>query len=342
MDVITEKIAHLFHWPLYADKQIEFLQLISLPIGSKGVLKYDSRWINTSFFSELENIKKQKNYSAIFWALSCNIESGIKTFHYAFPLRYLKIIDIIKIGNEYLIVFIADEFIFNPKRYDNTNDYENLKHLGFNSNQLNILGKDSGLVYTCPKINELPKSDLIEFDTVSILLKDINKGSENEIKISEYPIIIIEDIDGSNINEAGEYELKLNKEYTIILSIFQGEEMRSERINIDGSVRVGKIIQNMSLTKIVEHKRSTMAIRIKRNNLEYEIYLPIKTKAPLLKKKYAPLIVMASISTLAIFIIYFCILDSKNADIKLGFLYAAVIPIITLLIGHLLELSKSK
>ena len=59
-------IIHSFKWPSFKEYQNMLLEVIALPYGAKGQLRYSERWVNESFANNYQN---SKGKTGIFWIL---------------------------------------------------------------------------------------------------------------------------------------------------------------------------------------------------------------------------------------------------------------------------------
>ncbi|MCG2790765.1 MAG: hypothetical protein L6305_03330 [Actinomycetia bacterium] len=159
MNLKNKKIVHLFHWPSTLEYQESFLKMIALPTGARGKLKYDEKYVNKTFIDEIKNINESNGFEAIFWVLSCKPNEDknkkvINLFDFACPVRLVKNLNVEKIGNNYYINFIMEDFISKFSKIDNKDNLKKYMQIELGSAQKPYPGMEGGFAYIGPNIEK--------------------------------------------------------------------------------------------------------------------------------------------------------------------------------------------
>ena len=224
---IDNKMAHLFKWPSFQEYQERFLQTFALPIGAKGRIKYNKRWINDSFSQIIKKINEKGSFPAIFWLVKGTKISGGQgksEFNYAIPIRSLTIthIDLDKANCDYYIEFIAGQFFPN---FDDIYDSDRLKNFtGINFDTMNypLPCNNKGYIHVGIPLKFDLKNDEPDLLKLYNQFKIIPLYDENAIPNEKYPIIWIKEIKECELRSDGIYNIELNKQYKIEFSYYQG------------------------------------------------------------------------------------------------------------------------
>jgi len=338
MDSENKKIAHLFHWPSFREYQESLLQVIALPIGARGKLKYNDKWVNKSFIDEIENINNEGEYEAIFWVLSCK-ETPKATFDLACPIRSIKILNVNKKGDYYYIDFVAQEFISGFSKIDNKDELKKFIKIEFDDIQIPYPGVEKGFAYTGPEI-AIQTTDALSLKALYEVLENIPCSSKYKegITMKEYPLIKIEKIVKSKINDNGLYELSINQEYVITLFYYQGESYRDRIIYINENEFIG---QSDTINLTIEEKKKSIDklnnIIVRCNNLRFIIPLNVFVKIPWHKWRFTPLLFLFGLSIISIYLFMKYCPDSE-IEVKV----AVFIPLSIMLLNKLFEVLSKK
>jgi len=280
----NKKVAHLFHWPSFRQYQQSLLQVITLPIGAKGHLSYNERWVNSTFIDEIANINECGGFDTIFWVLSCTQDKEndrvVATFDFAYPIRLVKILKVERKNDYCHINFVAQEFISGVGKVDKNalKDYTKIK---FDSAEIPYPGVEKSYVHTGPKI-KIETSRTVSLETLYEVLENIRCSSEYRegITISKYPLVKIETIEKSKISESGLYELSTNKEYKIAFSYYQGDLNRDRDIFINGNRFTGKSGSGKIYIGQLREGTDEINIEVKFDDLTFMSQLNVVVKTP--------------------------------------------------------------
>lgn len=340
---LTNKMAHLFHWPSYREYQQKLLQVIALPIGARGELPYRDKWLNKTFTDEIENINKSGGFDAIFWVLS-NTETEkdskvITTFDFACPIRLVHILNVDAMGDYKYISFIAQEFLSDFQKIDKRHDLKDYLKVEFGSPRIPYPGKEKGYAYIGPKIDDIQTTKNLSLESLYGILENIpcTRGFTEGITIKDYPLVEIKTIEKCKVNESGLYKLSLNQEYNIVLSCYQGERNRDRIIYINGNRRVGKSITDKITIVEVRKGQDKIDIEVKCNNLSFGIPLNVVVEIPWHKRRFTPFFALVAISAILVYLFTKLFPESGNEVIvALGF------PLIVILLYKLWEVLTKK
>jgi len=340
MNLKNKKIVHLFHWPSDLEYQESFLKMIALPTGASEKLKYDEKWGNKTFIDEIKNINESKNFEAIFWVLSCNpVEDKnkevINQFVFACPVRLVKELNVKKIDNNYYINFIMKDFISEFSKIDNEDNLKKFMKIELGSARMPYPGKEEGLVYVGPKIDKIETTQTPSLDRLYEVIKNIpcSLKCKDKITIKEYPLVKIEEIKNSKLNENGLYELNINQEYNITLSYYQREDYRNRRIYINDNRFSGRSgTENIIIEEKKKNEDKISKIVVKFDNLEFIVPLHVNVKIPPLKKKFVPLFIMFGLCLIMFYLFNKYALGNKYKEqISVG------MPLLIIILKTLLE-----
>jgi hypothetical protein len=339
MNSKNKKIVHLFHWPSDLEYQESFLKMIALPTGASEKLKYDEKWVNKTFIDEIKNINESNSFEAIFWVLSCNpVEDKnnevINRFDFACPVRLVKKLNIKKIDNNYYINFIMKDFISEFSKIDKDNLKKFMK-IKLGSTQMPYPGMKEGFVYVGPKIDKIETTQTPSLEGLYEVIKNIpcSLKCKDKITIKEYPLVKIEEIKNSKLNENGLYELNINQEYKITLSYYQREDYRNRRIHINDNRFSGRSgTENIIIEEKKKNEDKISKIVVKFDNLEFTVPLHVIVKIPWHKCKFTPLLVLFVFSAIS-FYIFLKIFPESAKEVKT----ATVLPLIVLCLAKIWE-----
>lgn len=340
---LTNKMAHLFHWPSYREYQQKLLQVIALPIGARGELSYRDKWLNKTFADEIENINKSGGFDAIFWVLS-NTETEkdskvITTFDFICPIRLVHILNVDAMGDSKYINFIAQEFLSDFQKIDKRHDLKVYMKVEFGSPRIPYPGKEKGFAYIGPKIDDLQTTKNLHLESLYGILENIPcaRGFTDGITIKDYPLVEIKTIEKCKVNESGLYKLSLNQEYNIILSCYQGERNRDRIIYINGKRLVGKSIIDKITILETRKSQDKINIEVKFNKLDFLIPLNVAVEIPWYKRAFTALSILFAISALSYFL-FVKFLPSSPIEIRL----AVLVPLIVLFVNKIFEVITKK
>jgi len=321
VDLRNKKIVHLFHWPSSLEYQESFLKMIALPIGASEKLKYDEKWANKTFIDEIENINESNDFEAIFWVLSCKqVEDKnneiINQFDFACPVRLVKKLNVKKIGNNYYINFIMKDFISEFSKIDKDNLKKFMK-IELGSARMPYPGMKEGFVYVGPKIEKIETTQAPSLEALYEVIKNIpcSLKCKDGITIKEYPLVKIEEIKNSKLNENGLYELNINQEYNITLSYYQGEDYHDRRIYINDNRFSGRSgTEDIIIVEKKKNEDKTSKIVVEFDKLEFTLPLHVNVKVPCLKKKFVPLLIMFFLCLIMFYLFNTYVLESEYKE----------------------------
>lgn len=323
------KVLHLFHWPSFCEYQENLLQVIALPLGARGQLYYRTKWVNDTFIKEIEYINKFNGFGAIFWVLSCTQtkenDEIITKFDFACPIRLMKILKVEKKNDYYYIDIIAQEFISEFKKIDTRDALKNYMKIEFDSPQIPYPGVEKGYVYTGPKI-DIKTSQTLSLELLYKVLEGIpcSLNYEKGITIKEYPLLKIETIEKSKIDESGLYELSINREYKIAFSYYQGESYRNRNVYINGNRFIGKSVTDKISIEEIRKSKDKINIKVECDNLSFIIPLNVVVKVPWYKWKITPIILLAIISVCVV-AIFMRLFPESDIEIKTALIFALIV-----------------
>jgi hypothetical protein len=345
MNLENNKIVHLFHCPSSLARQESLLKVIALPIGARGKLSYRKEWVNEAFIDEVKNININKKYKAIFWVLSCKqnkVENAkdINRFDFACPIRFVKDLDVdLKEGDDnYEINFIAQEFISKFKKMNKKNTLKKME-IEFDDDKIPYPdpGSERGFVYVGPEIDKIETTQTPSLKELYKILENIPCLSNCKTTMKEHPLIKIEAIENSKINENGLYELNISQEYQITLSYYQGENYCDRPIYINNKRFIGK--SETGSISIEEKKKGDKIneIDIKFDNHILKIPLYVAGIIPWQDWKFTPLIFTLFLCFIMfrVFIKYFL---GSNVQAQA----TLIIPLLILLADKFFESIKKK
>lgn len=343
MDSKNKKIAHLFHWPSFREYQEGLLQVIALPTGARGKLKYNEKWVNKSFIDEVENINRSAGYEAIFWVLSCKEtqkDKVIATFDFACPVRLVKILKAEKKGEYYYIDFVAQEFISEFSKIDDKFALKTFMNIKFNDAQIPYPGVEKGFAYIGPEIKAIKTTKELSLEALYKVLENIpcSLKYKEGITIKEYPLVKIETIEKSKINKNGLYELSINREYRITLSYYQEEAYRDRSIYINENEFIGKSdTKNVTIEETKKSKDKINNIKVNCNNLKFTIPLNVVVKIPWYKWRVTPLLFVLGLSAISVYL-FMKLYPKSNIEVKV----AVGIPLLVIFLDRLWEVLTKK
>jgi len=337
----NKKVAHLFHWPAFPEYQKSLLKVIALPVGARGDrLYYKEKWVNRTFINEVENINKLGGSDAIFWVLSCaqakENDKIVTKFDFACPVRLLRVKNVEKKNDYYYINFIAQGFISKIRKITEKNALENYMKIKFDGVEIPCPGAGKGYAYTGPKIET--ETTLTPFlEALYGVLGNIPCSLEYKdgIRIDSYPLLKIETIEKSEINESGLYELSAGQEYEIAFSCYQGERYRSRDIYINGKRFTGKSISDKISIGEIRERKDKIDIGIECDELGFMIPLSIVVRIPWYRRRTTALLVLFGISA----IVVLCVLKLlPKIDIYTKtVLFFVLVPLVRLLLNKIWE-----
>jgi hypothetical protein len=307
MDSNINKIAHFFHRPAFREFQQTLIQATSLPIHAKGKFHYGKVWLNESFIGEISNIKLRKEYPGLIWALSClehpERERNKLEFSFAIPLRFIKVIDVEveEDKDNYWIIFIADKYVSNFEKIDRERLADYTK-IAFNNDEIPYPGSEKGFVHVGPS-QEIGMRETFSFEALYPLLSEIPSGttsSGKEPEIKSYPLVKLYDVSREKPNDAGLYELEIDKRYTIPYIVWQDTKYRSRGITINKKQLVGRPIKDTISEKIQEGQEQ-ITFEMEFSDIKVSIPLFIQARKPWYKRKFVPLIALCLFSIAAFF-----------------------------------------
>ena len=340
---IANKMAHLFHWPSSLEYQQNLLQLIALPIGARGQLRYRKKWVNKSFTDEIDNINKSGGFTAIFWVLSCaqakKDEKVVTTFEFACPLRLVNILNVEEKNDYEYINLIAKEFLRGFQKISKRNDLKGYVRIEFGSPGIPYPGVEEGYVYTGPKISNIEATETPSLEALYTALENVRCSIEYRggITIKDYPLVIIRTVEKSKVNDSGLYELSLNQEYEVALSYYQGEQHRDRSVYINGNRFVGKSITDRIPIEVLRKSKDRIGIEVKWNNVSFIIPLNVIVKIPWHKWKWFPLFPLVVISAILAYL-FTQLFPESGTEIRV----ALVFPLIVILLDKIWEVLTKK
>jgi hypothetical protein len=294
------RVVHFFHWPGYSDHQKTLVQAISLPIGARGWFHYGRIWPNESLLSEKENINGNKECIGLLWVLSCKPkrvgDSQELEFDYATPIRVLKKIKITEDSENVFINYIADRYFSRIQRYDleTLKEYINIVLDGINKP---YPCSQNGYVYISNSPINIDLRDDISSAEMFAVLADIPSG-KNEPEIKDYPLIKIEQIRKSKLNEEGEFIVDIDRVYKVPYSVYQPDKHRSRKILVNHRQKLGKLIKGKIAQRITEEQES-INIEVSFSNLEILVPIYLKLRKVWYKRKWVPIAVIFILALLA-------------------------------------------
>jgi len=333
----NKKVVHLFHWPSFREYQENLIQVIALPIGTRGQLYIRKKWVNNTFINEVENINKCDGFRAIFWVLSCTQakenDKVVTAFDFACPVRLLKILKVEVKNDYYFIDFIAQEFISEFKKIDKKNDIKNYMKIEFDGPEIPYPGVEKGYVYTGPKI-DIETSQTLSLESLYKVLENIPCSSEYKegITIKDYPLVRIGAIKKSKVNKNGLYELSINQEYKITFSYYQGEPYRNRAIYIHGNRFIGKSVTDAVSIEGVRKSKDKINIEVKCDNLSFVIPLNVAVKIPWYKWRFTPFLFVLGLSAISV-CIFMNLYPGSNIEVKVAMFF----PLLIILLDTLRE-----
>lgn len=343
---LTNKMAHLFHWPSFLEYQQNLLKVIALPIGARGQLNYRDIWVNKTFTDEIENINKSGGIDAIFWVLSNtqsrnNDNKVVNTFDFACPIRLVHILNVDvqrEVGRKY-INFIAKEFLSNFRKIDKQNDLKDYVKVEFGSPEIPYPGVEKGFVYIGPRINGMKTTQTPSLEELYGALENIPCSLEytEGITIKDYPLVMIKTIEKSKVNKSGLYKLSSNKEYKIALSYYQGAPYRNRRIYINQNRFVGQSATHEITIGEVGKSKDKIDLEVKSRNLSFPIPLNVVVEIPWHKRKFTPLLALVAISAILLYL-FVSLFPESSIEIRI----ALGVPLIVILLNKFFEVWTKK
>jgi hypothetical protein len=238
MSFLDNKMAHLFKWPSSFEYQIRFLQTITLPVGVKGVIKYSAEWVNSSFNNQrvIKEINDQKNLNAIFWLFSGKprIDTSTSRFNFAIPIRLLTITQVKqdKANGDLYIEFIAQEFINSFQKIEREEEVKSIIYFSQTQEDQSMPGMRKGYLHLGNSFNVDSKEKHPDFNRLWDIYKTIPTYEADGIQNFEFPLIWINQIENSKINNSGEFNIFFNKRYEIEFSYKQDDSYYNREISL--------------------------------------------------------------------------------------------------------------
>lgn len=324
----NKKMAHLFHWPSFREYQESLPKVIALPTGARGKLPYRDKWVNNTFIDQIGNINECGEFDAMFWVLSCKYVTKnnkvVATFDFACPIRLVTILKVETRDPYYDINFVAQQFISKVEKFDESalRHYTKIK---FDSLKIPYPGVEKSYAHVGPKI-DVETAQTISLEPLSKVLENIPCSLEytEGITINNYPLLKIETIDKSEINQSGLYELSINQEYEIAFSYHQGDLYRNRNIYVNGNRVSGRSGTGKISTGEITKTNDKIDIEIKWDNLIYIIPLSAFIKIPWYKRRLTPLFLMAGTSAIVIGL-FLRLFPKSDIQIKTALIFALIV-----------------
>lgn len=345
----NKNILHLFHWPSSKQNQQKFLQMIAIPMGVKGSIRYDKKWVNDSFYYNWKTIKNSNNYRGLIWGLSIKQEKKDNdidsNFDYAFPLRYIKVIDIKQDDDEFVIDFVADQFLPKINKIEDIKILEKYMNIKFDAGMNPVPAIEKSLVYLTEmdnkfKLQPMRKIEKPSLESIYLLLNDMRYQLTNtdKAKIIDYPIIRVNEIKGAKIKNYA-YKLVIHKYYNVNLSYYQGLKNRDRTISINNKPYIDKYnTVDIPIKKDIKGK-DNIEIIINPNNpddpnyLDYRIEVESYTGLPLHKSRNIKGIIIVAIIVLIAYWI-----STKEIFSNSDALWAVLAPLLVLALDKIYDI----
>jgi len=300
-------IIHLFKWPSKKEYQERLFQIISLPVNSRGEVKFNKKYINKSFLEKIEKINRLKNIEGIFWLLSCTPPD---IFQFASPIRLIRIISIEDDApnNDLKIIFLAGKFFTDYVIYNDLDAIYREFNIITYSHDKTIIGKKEGFLFSGPIMDILANSDYLFFDNFYKIYKDIAVIDEKPMQNERFPLIYLNRISRISPleegifyrikkylyfnfwkdnypllkpNKFGLFDLSLNHAYYINFSAYQGEKYRFKEFQIVLNEKYIEKIAGGTNNRDVSYwenipQKNKININIQFENNEYSLPIYIK------------------------------------------------------------------
>lgn len=350
--MIEEKMVHLFKWPSICQYQELLLRTIALPVGAIGKLFYSVKYVNGLLIREIDKINKQGDVSAVFWVLSLSqLMEGQKpvgvVFNFAYPLRQL-IIKSMFINDENMleIIFIAQEFIQNAKKYENINDLENYLDFKFGSNEIPNPGQRSGFAYIGPKTDVEKCSSSPSLENIYDIIKDIpslqHPVQQNVIK--DYPLLRVNRIHKSTLGKDGRFGVKIKSDYELEFSLFQPDEYRDKgrEVGVNEKKFIRKSVTDCIIFDEIKKSKDALDVNVRCKDINYSVPIYVTKKVAWYNLKITPLIILLILIGAAI-TLFFCYVDfSINPTDKNRIIFTFLTPLIVLFLSKFIEVIFKK
>ncbi len=352
--ITNKSIMHLFKWPALSEYQRIFLQVLSMPIGAKGVLRYRGKYVNNSFVEEMKNNNVDNTYTAILWVLNQE-ESGEnreKEFKFAHPIRYLTILSAIEHEGLYYIEYIAREFISTEVGFNDIDKLKATLKINFGCSEIPKPGAERGFAFAGPNIEfdkALIEPTLQELYNRLKIIPNLNTEPKQKNELKEYPFFRIVNIVDNNKdickkNDMGQYLMYDNKSYFLEFMIYQPEEFRNKdrEVCINGKSFYGVQIRDYIALKNIDIGDNDININVKCCDVEYNVPIKICKKVALFNRRFTPLITMLLLVLIATIVFFKFVNFSQDPQDNSRFMLTFFTPLTVLLINSIVQIFQQK
>lgn len=271
---------HLFKYPSMPEYQEYLLQIIALPCGARGKIIYGSDWVNEGYRDIFNNVLSISFPSAIFWA----INKQEKCFDFALPIRYLKLLSIKTMQDQYEIEYIAGKFISGDEEVSSIASLS--ERINVDIKDLSYIGDRRGFVY----IGSDPDFEKMDMPSLQSLYKKLrNAATLSRDKITDYPFVHIFRIGKKqkrHLDAQGIYKLARDRKYEMEISVYQEGKFRcaNRTVKVNGHSFKGKLATErlpVSCSDSYNDNSELLPIEVIADDINYTIPLRIRQTFPL-------------------------------------------------------------
>jgi len=237
--VNENKALLLFKWPSQVTYQERLLEVISLPVGARGEIYYNKKWLSDEI-SESDNLKIKTVFliAAVDHTRTNNVSSY--KFLYAIPFRLLEVRKIrVEYNEHFYFEYIAGKYLEN---INNKYTKEELTQI-FKINKFPGQEKGFAHIVESQAISYQP-DDSISIKEIFNVLSEVPKHQSSQFLIKDYPLIRISSINSKdetiNPNSEGVFNLANNKIYEIKGEFYQNDNYNERDFYINNERLKGR------------------------------------------------------------------------------------------------------
>lgn len=313
---IKDNMLHLFKWPSSPTYQRFILQLIALPRGAAGTLRYGSKWVHNSFENNVASINRDQ-INALFWVISKSKQADNSfSLDFVYPLRYLEIVQIRLDQDVYEIDYIAKDFISYSSKITDLAELIKLTNINFGINNIPSPGNNNGFVFLGPEMKEIFTTSMQpSLEKLNTDFKDIPTLEKVTPPLYHYPMISIRSIENTTFDKNGNINIGASDKYKINFSVFQSNDfVKSDRqIYINDEMFYGKFKSDCVLyIKNIKEIEDEYKLQVLCNTLFYPVPIRIKKKYNFFRKWLPELVSMGIIA--GGFLLSFRLISSATSD----------------------------
>lgn len=229
----------LFKWPSDRRYQERLSRVLSLPVGARGEIYYNKKWISDEISSG-DNLKIKTVFMIA--SVKHTIQNGKHSYQflYAIPCRLLEVRKIrVEHEEDYYFEFIAGDF------FKNINEKYDEKRIKQEFQIKSLPGQEKGyahLVELQPSF--LKTNGLIPLNEIFNILSEIPRSRDSDIAIKDYPLIRISSVNAGDKtiepDSEGIFNLIIGQIYKIKGEFYQGDKDKEREFSINEGKYLGR------------------------------------------------------------------------------------------------------